>query len=324
MKNNQNRIESSFESLKFTPVLKTTGEESDILEFVDAFGVPFGPADVATTDIITLNPSELTSKRRIIEDKRNNVEVTVEERLSIEFNETTNDPSCKIVGSIFVKPTKRNISTFSLTIRDSQSCIEYWDERNSRCRNITASVPHLALDPGDQVFSISLNNRDHQHNLGLGAPIVSYTCIPKLRPIPMLLKTKCHRKNNRCQLGVRTRANPHNNFILRDIVILIIVPPDLDGENITMSRKGGMWDEMKRTLVWNVTKLDPGEIIDMQVQFMRTHEGGSGESTFPLLAKCNGDTSFSKIDLNSDYNENGVNPIDIDPERRATILFRKF
>mmetsp|Transcript_14488 Transcript_14488/g.33725 ORF Transcript_14488/g.33725 Transcript_14488/m.33725 type:complete len:397 (-) Transcript_14488:157-1347(-) len=319
------RIESSFESLQFTPVLKTTGEESDIMEFADAFGMPFGPVDVPTTDGIGTSGShsKLTSIRSLMKGEKISVGVLVKERLSLVFDETTDDPTCKIVGSIFAKPTKRNISSFSLTIRDSRAHVEHWDERSSRCRNITASVPHLALDPGDQVFSISLNNRDDQHNLGLDAPVVRYTCNPRLRPIPMLLKTKSHRKNNRCQLGVRIRANPQNKYVLTDIFILIVVPPDLDGENITMSRKGGVWDEMKRTLVWKISKLEPGEIIDMQSQFQSNMEGGSNESKFPLLAKCNGDTSFSKIDLNTDYTEDGVSPVHIDLERVATILYRK-
>ena len=187
-RNDRNRIESSFESLQFTPVLKTTGEESDILEFTDAFGMPFGPVGVPTTDGIATgkNPSVLTSKRSTMKDGKISIGVSVKERLSLVFDETMNDPSCRIVGSIFVKPTKRNVSTFSLTIRDTRAHVEHWDERSSRCRNITASVPHLALDPGDQVFSISLNNRDHQHNLGLDAPVVRYTCNPRLRPIPMV------------------------------------------------------------------------------------------------------------------------------------------
>ena len=139
------------------------------------------------------------------------------------------------------------------------------------------------------------------------------------------MKTKSNRKNDRCQLGVRVRANPQNSYVLRDIAILIVVPPDLDGENITMSRKGGVWDEMKRTLVWKILKLDPGEIVDIQSQFHSTGmEGGvAGETKFPLLAKCNGDTSFSKIDLNTDFTEDGENPVDIDLERTATILYRK-
>jgi hypothetical protein len=190
---NQSRIETSFESLQFTPVLKTTGENSDLLDVEDAFGMPFRLADIPSTDINMTNFSGLTMKResqatvptRINKGVKINIGVVVKERLSVIFDETTNDPSCKVVGSIYVKPTKRKISSFSLTIRDSRAHVEYWDERNSRCRNITAGVPHLALDSGDQVFSISLN-REHQHNLGLDAPVVSYTCIPRLRPMPMV------------------------------------------------------------------------------------------------------------------------------------------
>jgi hypothetical protein len=115
--------------------------------------------------------------------------VVIQERLSILFDDTTKDPICKVVGSIYVKPTKRNINSFCLTVRDKRSHVEHWDEQNSRCRNITAGVPHLALDPGDQVFKISLTkNRGehHQQDLGLEVPVVSYTCIPRLRPMPMV------------------------------------------------------------------------------------------------------------------------------------------
>jgi hypothetical protein len=143
-----------------------------------------------------------------------------------------------------------------------------------------------------------------------------------------LLKTKSHQKNNRCRLGVRIRANPQNTYILRDIAILIIVPVGLDGENVTMSRKGGVWDDIKRSLVWSITKLDPGEIIDIQAQFKCNAEGGPSERDvesfkFPVLARCKGDTNFSKIDLNTDYNEDGSSPIGMDLKRSATILYRK-
>jgi hypothetical protein len=189
---NQSRVESSFESLQFTPVLKTTGENSELLGVADAFGMPFGPIDVPVADLTFKNSSVLTSKRRSHltaspKDKTKiNVGIMVKERLSIIFDEVTNGPSCKVVGSIYVKPAKkRRISSFSLTIHDRRAHVEHWDERNSRCRNITAGVPHLALDPGDQVFSISLN-RELQHDLGLDAPVVSYTCIPRLRPMPIV------------------------------------------------------------------------------------------------------------------------------------------
>ena len=129
---------------------------------------------------------------------------------------------------------------------------------------------------------------------------------------------------------MRIRANPQNTYVLRDFVVLIIVPPGLDGENVTMSRRGGVWNDMKRSLVWNISKLDPGEIIDIQAQFKSTteQEGPSGDRfesqhKFAVLARCKGDTNFSKIDLDTDYKEDGSCTVEMDSERSATILYRK-
>lgn len=335
---NPSRIESSFESLQFTPVLKTTGEEGDVFHISDAFGVPFDPTSFPRAAASSSNSPSKSSKRSTTQStgspknasKETKIKVGViqKERLSIVFDDSSEDPVCKVIGSIHVKPTTRKISSFSLTIRDRKAHVEHWDDQNNRCLNITAGVPHLALDRGDQVFSISLK-RGHQQDPEFDSPVVSYTCIPRLRPMPMLLKTKIHKKSNRCRLGIRIRANPQNTYILTSMIILIIVPLDLDGANVTMSRKGGIWDEMKRSIIWNIAKLDPGEIVDIQAQFKKNTEGGGvppGNSEyfeFPVLVRCNGDTSFSKIELNTDFHEDGSPPVGLEVERSATILYRK-
>jgi len=194
---NQKHVDTSFDSLQFRPLLKTTGEENDILDLniVDAFGAPFGAAAFPVIAAASNDSSKLTLKgssqgtnpQNLVKETKINVNMSVvlKERLSIVFDDITKDPLCRVVGSIYVKPTKRKISSFCLTVRDKRALVEHWDEQNSRCRNITAGVPHLALDPGDQVYLISLN-REHQQDPGLDAPIVSYTCIPRLRPMPMV------------------------------------------------------------------------------------------------------------------------------------------
>ena len=177
---NQISIESSFESLQFTPVLKTTGESDDLLDVADAFGIPFGHNnDSRINDSITITTPLSIEKTKF------KIGIVVEERLSIIFDEATNDPVCRVIGNVYVEPTMRNMNSFSLTIRDKKTNVEHWDERSNRCRNITASVPHLALDPGDQVFSISLK-REQNQDVGLDSPVISYTCIPRLRPMPMV------------------------------------------------------------------------------------------------------------------------------------------
>ena len=221
---NQNHVESSFESLQFRPVLKTTGDNNDFLDASDAFGVTFGPvatamAAAAAAASTRLDPNinsnnsptstmkrsnQATASPNIINETRINVHVVLKERLSILFDDTTKDPICKVVGSIYVKPTKRKIGSFCLTVRDKRAHIEHWDEQNSRCRNITASVPHLALDPGDQVFLISLNREHQQQDRGLEAPIVSYTCIPRLRPMPMVSTLYLLNETKRTMISTRT------------------------------------------------------------------------------------------------------------------------
>lgn len=145
-----------------------------------------------------------------------------------------------------------------------------------------------------------------------------------------LLKTKIHHKSNRCRLGIRLRANPQNTYVLENIVILIIVPVGMDGENVTMSREGGVWDDMKRTLIWTIPKLKSGEIVDVQAQFKsdevhsKLAPGAGFESLkFPVLARCNGDANFSKINMNTDYTEDESNAVGLEFERSATVLYRK-
>jgi hypothetical protein len=131
-------------------------------------------------------------------------------------------------------------------------------------------------------------------------------------------------------------------YVLSDVAILMVVPLDMNGESVTMSRQGGKWDAMKRTLVWKIAQLAPGETLDIQAQFQCLPEppiegvgyqddmgisapGSGGTSSFPVLARCNGNGTFSKIDLNTDFSiEDGTSiPVELEIERLATVLYRK-
>ena len=128
------------------------------------------------------------------------IHIVLKERLSILFNNSNGgtDPICKVVGSIYLKPTNlRKINNFCLTIRDKLSRVEHW-EQNSCCNNITAALPHLALDKNDRVFLISLE-QENQQDHGLEAPIVSYSCVPTLRPMPMVRNSTTTRTQNKQQ-----------------------------------------------------------------------------------------------------------------------------
>jgi hypothetical protein len=322
--------DASFDTLQFQPSIGPFPRNSAAK---DLFDVGFAsPSDAtwggtssafASTTINTTGDSKTTTTAR----RRNHakVNVAVQERLSILFDETAKGPICRVVGSIFVQPPALSpcpaLYSFCLTIRDKKGNIEQWDESlKSKCENITASVPHDAVDPGDQVFMVSLRAGEP-----LEAPIVRYACISRLRPMPMLLKTKVHKKGINCRVGLRLRSNPQNQYILTDIAVLMIVPLDMDGSSLSMSRKDGVWDEMKRTLTWTIQELPPGELIDIQAQFkvLAGVSSGDASSKFPILARCNGKTSFSRIDVNSDCTVEGAIPVDIEVSRSTNVLYRK-
>jgi hypothetical protein len=96
------------------------------------------------------------------------------------------------------------------------------------------------------------------------------------------------------RVGFKIRANPHNDEALTDMVVMIAVPPDVNGSHCKMSRKGGSWDELKRTLTWCVASLAPGEALEIQAQFPMIEEN-SRVLKFPVLVQCQYPVLFSKV-----------------------------
>merc|ERR1712218_143372 len=102
-----------------------------------------------------------------------------------------------------------------------------------------------------------------------------------------LVQTKVRLAGKYCRLGVKIRSNPSNKEILRNVAILVAIPPDIDGETMKMSREGGLWDSMKRIIVWGEPELISGETIDEQLQFELGHDKDIAKNPiFPLLVRC--------------------------------------
>ena len=100
------------------------------------------------------------------------------------------------------------------------------------------------------------------------------------------------------RVGFKIRANPNNSDALMEMVIMIAVPPDVDGSRCKMSRKGGSWDELKRTLTWCVESLAPGEALEIQAQFPLMEES-SRVLKFPVLVQCQYASLFSNVTVAS-------------------------
>lgn len=70
-----------------------------------------------------------------------------------------------------------------------------------------------------------------------------------------------------------------------------------------MSRKGGVWDEMKRTIIWNVKKLEPGEVLEIQAQFQSGKKQNLAhvDLQFPVLVRADVPRLFSGLNVSTDY-----------------------
>jgi hypothetical protein len=104
----------------------------------------------------------------------------------------------------------------------------------------------------------------------------------------------------------------------------MVIPPDVNGEKVVMSRRGGVWDDMKRTLSWTIEKLQPGEIIDIQAQLAYVDGmGKAGSSKFPMLVQCDRSSPFSRIELIADYTDDESNRVNLLLDQTSRILYRK-
>lgn len=112
-----------------------------------------------------------------------------------------------------------------------------------------------------------------------------------------MIKTKVGVAKGYARVGFKIRANPHLDFVLQDIAILLAVPPDVDGERCKLSRAGGSWEELKRTVSWHVDEIEPGQALEIQAQFPLVEPASLKTPRFPVLVRCNYSPLFCGIEI---------------------------
>lgn len=107
-------------------------------------------------------------------------------------------------------------------------------------------------------------------------------------------------------MAIKIRSNPANKHDLSNVAIMMAVPPDLDGETIKMAKRGGIWDQMKRTISWSSRSIKPGETKELQIQLQFDSERNDGSDlyskdnapTFPVLLRFDTkDELLSSVDI---------------------------
>jgi hypothetical protein len=132
------------------------------------------------------------------------------------------------------------------------------------------------------------------------------------------VKSRVSASNVQARAGFKIRANPNNEHTLKNIVVMLAVPPDVDAENVKMSRKGGVWEELKRTLSWRIDELEPGKALEIQAQFSLLDKVDKPPK-FPVLVRCDYPSLFSGVELTVDEGSS----VKMKLNESARILHRK-
>lgn len=158
--------------------------------------------------------------------------------------------------------------------------------------------------------------RKHEEQSHDNMQILSYTCPKMLSPVPIVVQNKVRMTGKFCRVAIQIRSNPSNESNLSNIFVLMAVPTCVNGETVKMSRRGGIWDPMKRLIVWKllvssgnnndnsnnkdssssdvITSLGIGQTIELQTQFevlknmqdiMKSE--GRAAINFPVVVRCN-------------------------------------
>lgn len=146
-----------------------------------------------------------------------------------------------------------------------------------------------------------------------------------------LVKSRVQASGDVVRVGFKVRANPSNDASLKRIMIVLAVPPNVDGQSVRMSRQGGVWDEMKRTISWSVSNLEAGEALEIQTQFTAVDAGATTTSgrndrappKFPVLVRCDFSKLFSSVEVLGDFEDGFSSPIRVMPSSFSRILHRK-
>lgn len=250
--------------------------------------------------------------------EQNTVHVALHEQLTSVYDGKETVPSSQVQGSIHARSSTGN--PFNLLVRDPKRHLDKFHED-----------PKFCIKSGSEAYS-------HHHHvdklLRITLPadaarkekVASYTCTSQLKPIPLLVKEKVLMEGDRCRVGVKIRSNPNHVRPLSQIAIIMAVPPDIQGETVKLSRKGGVWDGMKRIVAWPVDLLEPGELIEIQAQFsfVNPDRPSTAVPKFPILVRCEGtNDQFSNVELTTDTLDETCIPVKLSLTRTVRVIFRK-
>jgi len=274
-------------------------------------------------NLATINSSEI--KRKIVPLKDNvslvskskgvsgtltketPVAIALHEEMNFTHDLSSNKISMVVEGNIEIrtKPALEGVP-FYLSLKNSEKFVsdlspsfEYVVEVTESYEDQQQAYVNSNLEQGNRVFRVDIPAMTgHKESIQL----IKYKCRKNIHTAPLLVQTNICCAGQYCEVNIELRSNPLNSDTTQNISVLMAVPSQLDGESMTISRKGAMWDAMKRTVVLSIPKIENGGIIVVKIRFETVppfEVTGVDDLLFPVLVRCGGRIgTLNSIDIN--------------------------
>jgi len=218
------------------------------------------------------------------------VDISLHEEMTCRFDEMSNTSSLTIVGKVKVKSSAMEAgSSFDLVLDDEEGHIASIDLDTTWVTDTTDSYSNL--EKGEHIYRIQMPPPQESKS-----QVATYTCCKSLRRIPLLVQSRVRNAGQYIRVGIKLRANPSNASTLTNMAVIMAVPPSMNGDTVKLSKKGAVWDSLKRIIVWPVQPIKNGESEEVQAQFEFEEYGGGGGGgggegnrdipSFPVLVRC--------------------------------------
>mmetsp|Transcript_7770 Transcript_7770/g.14649 ORF Transcript_7770/g.14649 Transcript_7770/m.14649 type:complete len:417 (+) Transcript_7770:174-1424(+) len=238
------------------------------------------------------------------------INIILLEQMSVTYDSVPNSsPVMEMKGTINIKPsTIIGGHTFYISLKDTERHLKqitsFFDITKEVTDHSKEEDPFVKKhqEQGDRIFKVSMpTNIDCLGTKPVN--VIKYIGSEYLRPIPLLVNVKVRVAGDVCRVGVKIRSNPIHTHNLDNLVVLIAIPPDVSGESAKMSRQGGVWDPIKRVIVYKYDVIQSGETVDLQMQFdyvpsIRKDGQNAMLPRFPVLVRCiSKNESLSNVQL---------------------------
>ena len=290
--------------------------DSDI--FSELFQMPSQPKAEITKENHNINNLNVSGAvtRKVESTDPNEIQIQIHqsEMMSCVYDsEPNNTPTMDIKGSFNIKPTTDILGrTFFIALEDPDRHLKEVTSFFEIAKEVTDLIHQLPneehpfvkkhQEQGNRIYKVTIpQNIDCLSSDPF--QILKYTGSEFLRPIPLLVSTRVRVAGKVCRVGVKIRSNPSNKQQVKNAIVLVAIPPDVNGESVKMSIKNGAWDPLKRVIVYKCEDMKSGETVDMQLQFEYLAPTLDAKEVanmprFPVMVRCEGfNEKLSSIEL---------------------------